>query len=71
MGGFFKQIQEKTRMTDYEMYKTLNCGIGMIIVLNEYNFSKLEKIYKNHNIDYCKLGYVKIKNEFNTTVEFQ
>lgn len=31
----FKWLQEKGRVTEHEMYRTFNCGVGLIIVLPE------------------------------------
>ncbi|OGS45494.1 MAG: phosphoribosylformylglycinamidine cyclo-ligase [Elusimicrobia bacterium RIFOXYD2_FULL_34_15] len=43
----FKIIQIKGKMSDKEIYRTLNMGIGMIMVVRESNAAKIQKLLKN------------------------
>ena len=67
---FYKKIQTHTNIDDNEMYRTFNCGIGMLIILDKVNYSKLQTIYNSHNIKYYELGYVGNKNIKNNKVNF-
>jgi len=43
----FKIIQLKGRMSDREIFRTLNMGIGMILVVRDSNVSKIQKLLKD------------------------
>ena len=58
---FFKKIQSHANLDDYEMYRTFNCGIGMLIILDKCNFNKLQTIYRNQHIKYYELGFISTK----------
>ena len=40
------------------MLKTLNCGIGMILVINKKNISKISKILEKKNEDFIIIGEI-------------
>ena len=42
----FKIIQEKSRLTDDDMLKTFNCGLGMIIIIDKKDELKVHNIIK-------------------------
>jgi len=65
----FKKIQELGKLSDYEMYRTFNCGYGMLIVLNEHNYNKMKEIYDGNQIIYQQLGYI-TNRENNESVLF-
>ena len=46
----FKWIQEKSGNTDYEMLKTFNCGVGMVVILPES--------YKNLKFGLFEIGKI-------------
>ena len=55
---YFRYIQQKGNIQDEEMYRTLNCGIGFMIVLDEENYQKAKHIFHMNKIEYCRLGYI-------------
>lgn len=54
----FKKIQTLGKLSNYEMYRTFNCGYGMLIILNKNNYIKMKKIYNENKIIYQPLGYI-------------
>ena len=40
----FKLIQEKASLTNYDMLKTFNCGIGMVLIIDKKDIDKLIKL---------------------------
>ena len=69
-GHFYKKIKTYANIDDTEMYRTFNCGVGMLIILDKVNFSRLQTIYNSHNIKYYELGYIGNKNIKNNKVNF-
>jgi phosphoribosylaminoimidazole (AIR) synthetase len=41
MPDVFCWIQQKSNLSDNEMLKTFNCGIGMVLVLKQDNISSI------------------------------
>tara|TARA_B100000035_G_scaffold297016_1_gene289430 strand:+ start:1289 stop:2329 length:1041 start_codon:yes stop_codon:yes gene_type:complete len=54
----FRYIQEKSKMTDEEMLKTFNCGIGMVIIINKKDLTKTHKVFKQNKCSYKIIGQV-------------
>jgi phosphoribosylformylglycinamidine cyclo-ligase len=46
----FKIIQKKGKISDYEIYRTLNMGIGMIMVVKSSKSTGIRKLLKNSTI---------------------
>jgi len=38
--------------------RTLNCGIGFMIVLDDENYKKAKYIFHKNKIEYCRAGYI-------------
>ena len=55
--GGSKRIKNKN-ISDEEMYRTLNCGIGFMIVLDDENYKKAKYIFHKNKIEYCRAGYI-------------
>jgi len=66
----FKLIQKKGKVSDKEMYRTFNCGIGFCVVVPDNESEKVIDICKKHGINARKIGKiveekdVKIKTSF-------
>jgi phosphoribosylformylglycinamidine cyclo-ligase len=52
----FLEVQKRTNMSDQEMYNTLNCGIGLVLILPQQFGDEAIRIITNHNFDYYELG---------------
>ena len=55
----FNWLQEKGNVTQQEMYRTFNCGIGMIVCVAEANVSQALKILNNHNRGAFEIGVIR------------
>ena len=43
----FKLIQKKAALTDNDMLKTFNCGIGMVLIIDKKDLKKLISVTTN------------------------
>ena len=65
MPKLFKIIQEKSRLTDDDMLKTFNCGLGMIIIIDKKDELKVHNIIKKNGFRSYTIGKVikRMKNQ--------
>ncbi len=54
----FQKIQEITKLSDYEMYRTFNMGIGFCIIAPESYYSDIEKVCQKHNTKTHVIGNI-------------
>jgi phosphoribosylformylglycinamidine cyclo-ligase len=54
--NIFKWLK-KNNITDYEMLKTFNCGIGFCLIANRKNINKINKFFSNNYKPY-EIGYI-------------
>jgi phosphoribosylformylglycinamidine cyclo-ligase len=54
----FKLIQKLGKVSDREMYRTFNCGIGFCVVVPEDEYEKVTQICKKHGINTRKIGKI-------------
>lgn len=54
----FQWLQNGGNITDTEMMRTFNCGVGMIIVVARKNAAEALSILKTHGIDGWELGVI-------------
>ena len=54
----FKLTQKEGNISDREMYRTFNCGIGFCVVVPENESEKVIEICKKHGINARKIGKV-------------
>ena len=60
----FSYIQEQANLNTKEMLKTLNCGIGMIIIINKKELVKTKNLLRRLSSGYKIIGYIsKSKNK--------
>ena len=64
----FDKLKKLGNLSDLEMYKTFNCGIGMMIILDKTNADKLCQLYKIKNIKYLELGKIYEKYKYDPHV---
>ena len=62
MNKYFNEIQECGNITDFEMHRTFNCGIGMMIFIPENNLNLLSVLFNKNKINYIELGRVANRN---------
>ena len=65
MPKIFKIIQEKSRLTDDDMLKTFNCGLGMIIIIDKKDELKVHNIIKKNGFRSYTIGKIikRMKNQ--------
>ena len=56
--GIFKTIQKKAKISDKEMFRTFNMGIGMVIVVNKNDVKKVQEIIKKSGLKSWKIGKI-------------
>ena len=56
--SIFNWLQELGNIDEKEMLKTLNCGIGMILVINQKDITKISKILEKKNEDFYIIGEI-------------
>lgn len=54
----FELVQKRTKMTREEMQKTLNCGIGLVVVVPASDRTKVSALIEKHNFKVYDLGEV-------------
>lgn len=54
----FSWIKSTSGLTDYEMMETFNCGIGMVLIINESQYENTLTVLKNHNIESYTIGRI-------------
>ncbi|NVM53714.1 MAG: phosphoribosylformylglycinamidine cyclo-ligase [Candidatus Helarchaeota archaeon] len=54
----FKTIQSITKISNYEMYRTFNMGIGFCIIADEANYSVIESICQKYKIKTYRIGEI-------------
>ena len=54
------EVAEKdlSKINDLEMLQTFNCGIGMIVIVDEKNISKTDKVLKKNRQPYKIIGQI-------------
>jgi phosphoribosylformylglycinamidine cyclo-ligase len=54
----FKLIQKEGNISDREMYRTFNCGVGFCVVVPEYSSENVINICKKHEVNARKIGKI-------------
>lgn len=67
----FKWLQEKGNVTEHEMYRTFNCGVGLIIVLPENIAQKAMDILNTLGETAWRLGHIETALEGEEQVEIK
>lgn len=52
----FLEVQKRTKMSDAEMLRTLNCGIGFVLIVPPNNFEKTAKIISSMGFETYDVG---------------
>ncbi len=57
----FQLIRHEGHVTDYEMYRTFNMGVGLIVACLDVDADRLIRIFKKHQQDAMRIGRVQKK----------
>jgi phosphoribosylformylglycinamidine cyclo-ligase len=63
----FKLIQERGRLSDFEMFRTFNMGIGMVLIVSPTDVSRLRSILAKNKLRSWVIGEV-IRGKKNTII---
>ncbi len=55
----FVLVQDIGKLSDYEMYRTFNMGVGFLIIAEESNKDVIMNSIKKHSFEAYDLGYIK------------
>ena len=58
----FKWLQEKGRISQADMLKIFNCGIGMICIIDKTDLAKAQKILSSHKLRTFEIGSITKSN---------
>jgi phosphoribosylformylglycinamidine cyclo-ligase len=58
----FKWLQQQGNITDLEMYRTFNCGIGMVLVVNAEDADSAIEVLNNAGETAFRLGEITSSN---------
>ena len=60
--SIFNWLQEKGNVTQHEMYRTFNCGVGLVIVVDENVVEQALAILKAHGENAWLIGHIEAKD---------
>ncbi len=66
----FNWLQEKGNLSDAEMLRTFNCGIGMVVIINKDDKVECEELIKSTGLKCWKIGTVRKSKKHKNDVEF-
>jgi len=61
--NLFKWFKKISKLSEYEMLSTFNCGIGMAIIISKKDIIKTKKLFQKYNEDFFAIGEVVNKNK--------
>ncbi len=56
----FKWFQELANMSNEEMLKTFNCGLGLVITISKKDHKNFEDLIKTENLDIFEIGRLEV-----------
>jgi len=69
MPEVFNWLQHNGNITNEEMWRTFNCGIGMVVILPETDAATAIDLMKQHDIQAWKIGQIESGNNQEPRVE--
>ena len=60
--AIFSWLQENGNVTRHEMYRTFNCGVGLVIVVDESDTDAALNILKQHGENAWVIGDIAAKD---------
>jgi len=64
----FQEVQKRTGMTTLEMIKTLNCGIGLVVIIPSDKVAACHQIIESQGFKSFDLGFVEKSSQSNTEI---
>jgi phosphoribosylformylglycinamidine cyclo-ligase len=65
----FKWLQEKGKISDSDMLRIFNCGIGMVCILEKKEILKAKKILSAHKLRSFEIGSI-IKGDLREQIQY-
>ncbi len=65
----FKIIQEKGNIPEYEMMRTFNCGIGMVLIVKDSDAKDMLSYLKEAEEDACLIGWIEERKESDPPIQ--
>ena len=59
----FQWFQSLANISDEEMLKTFNCGLGLVIAVSKNNYKEFEDIIKEESLDIFEIGKIEINEK--------
>ena len=60
--GIFQLIKKEGRVSDREMYRTFNMGIGLVVVCPEAQADRIVRVFKSYRQHAMRIGNVERKS---------
>ena len=54
-------MAKNKKISDQEMMRTFNCGVGFCIIVNKKNLKKIKKLFTKDYVPY-EIGYISKEN---------
>lgn len=55
----FQWLQQQGNIEPLEMYRTFNCGIGMVVIVAPEHASQAEELLKQSGETVCRIGHIR------------
>ena len=65
----FKWLQDKGKISESDMLRIFNCGIGMVCILDKTEVSKAKKILSTHKLRAFEIGSI-IKGNLKERIQY-
>ena len=65
----FKWLQEKGKISQADMLRIFNCGIGMVCIIDQADLAKAQKVLSNHKLRTFEIGSI-IKGNFKEKIQY-
>ena len=66
--AIFEWLQKIGNITDTEMLKTFNCGLGLIMTISKNNYKEFEQLIKDENLDIFEIGKIEVNKSSRCTI---
>ena len=58
----FQWLQELGKISEEEMQKTFNCGVGLVISISKENYKNFEELIRAESLDIFEIGHLEIND---------